>query len=388
MRPAPQLRIPQGAQTVLISGRKLNEIMTALKARTPLNTASAGAQGVRGVAATGAAGVAALDGRRYDPARNYFLTAAFLESVSTAPSPPDSPPRPPPVTRAASAPGRAAHSRRCHASPPARRVPSATAKALALITPRQPAESGPGGWTQEVPSRTARLALEIETKVSRALICAEARPAEEDYILEAVDTNVFENGSVVATTTHSGVVQLFETEADLEDCAVPDFTTTFDPGFDYGGFVDSSYEVDTSSFADLRAAAIAGLTGIAAVAAEQAYEWPEAEWRETSLAPGLISGVGLLSIGATTADAYYPQPWSAAAHWARWRMHNRGQCVARVNYEVRKVVSGDLVSSGVLNLARNAVSDWWTPPALDTSPAERIAVTFPRVRLGPHLGLA
>jgi hypothetical protein len=387
MRPAPQLRIPQGAQTVLISGRKLNEIMTALKARTPLNAASAGAQGVRGVAATGAAGVAALDGRHYDPARNYFLTAAFLERLNRSIAA-----RQPAEAAASDAGGfRAGQGRTL---PPLPRIASsaegasATAKALALITPRQPAESGPGGWTQEVPSRTARLALEIETKVSRALICAEARPAEEDYILEAVDTNVFENGSVVATTTHSGVVQLFETEADLEDCAVPDFTTTFDPGFDYGGFVDSSYEVDTSSFADLRAAAIAGLTGIAAVAAEQAYEWPEAEWRETSLAPGLISGVGLLSIGATTADAYYPQPWSAAAHWARWRMHNRGQCVARVNYEVRKVVSGDLVSSGVLNLARNAVSDWWTPPALDTSPAERIAVTFPRVRLGPHLGLA
>ena len=370
MKPAPSLKAPATAGAVMMRGEKLNELIAALRARTRLDATATGSK------SRPAALPAALDKNKL-----YFVAPAFWRRLNQATQA-----RIPTETAAMGPqgfqPGQgAAKPLKAGISARPGSLPAAAAL-VRRITPRQFATAGPLGWTAPPPEgRVAAFRLETESKAATALICAEVRAEDEEYVILSEYAQSFENGSYVDSINYGGEVETFYAGDPPPVCPLPEYTTTQDFEFDYGGFISSTLTEETVTFETLRSAARGALTGAPLVAGEAHYEWPEAMWREVSGDEDVVISSGLAHLGTSS---FGPSPM-ASAYAARWRIVNKGQAVIKVDWETRRALDDELLNSGSETIARGGASEWSAWPTLSTLPDNLFYIDFVRARMGPFM---
>lgn len=262
MKPVPATETPPAAGVVLATGRRLNEILRALEARTQRNPAEAGAKGVQGVAVQGGPQVCRMDGRaRFDETKVYFISRAFFGRLQAALA----------ARRPLSVGGVSADGFRAGSGASTRSVPEldATPQGLAALTdqlrrmtPRQCREAGPRGYRLEADRPQAApkpngLVLELERWRAEAYFCY--IHVDEDGLMfktSRVKKN-YEHGTIEETQTAGGGPMFWlpgESHAGCPNIVVEDDRN---PGFDYGELEDEDDpEYETSfTLAMLRTAA-------------------------------------------------------------------------------------------------------------------------------------
>lgn len=367
MTPVPQIDAPAGPGVKLISGRVLNQICAALRARTQLNAPGSSPKGKTPGATIGPGALPPATDGPYAPNRVYVVGPQFwarlLQQING----------------------------RKEASAPPGMVPAAaksTTTTLAQIedvlrklTPVSPVKSGPAGYTLGGrPARVARLVIETESRAASASVCAMGESLETpgNFVTKTTDVSVFENGSITATVEASGVIQTWEAGEEPEACAELVYENDFDPELDYGEFVSSSYTEDLVSFETLLAAAITAAGTAAVVSASYSFEWPEPEWKAVSADGGYATGTGStigVTINISTA--------TAAASTHRWRIRNAGDCTLRVAWRLLRSPGDVEIETGSITVGRGQTSDWIGPPAIGSDPSEHLEYSL-KVRLGPY----
>lgn len=226
--------------------------------------------------------------------------------------------------------------------------------------------------------RTASLAVEVKRAARRAVICGSNRPIFEEFVVVAVTTVVAENGGFTNTYTFTGDIQYFDAVDDeLDPCPAPDFSTTFDPEFDYGDTISEDTEYTVVTYENLAEAAIADLPAVASVA-DVTGSWLETDWKtvsENSIEWVSVSALRYLG-GAVITDPFT----HARATGAEWRIRNTGAATIRVQADLQREDTAEILDTLDLTLARGQVSSWQTPPL---SGDYLVGVRFNRVRIGP-----
>jgi len=352
---------PEGV--LLMSGRRLNSLLTVVRARTPLNAGLISAAGWAGVREAGGSRPPAMPGGRYEDKRAYLVSKALMRRVAAAlaarspQAATQSGPRgfgiTSPLAGQISRPATAAIHSTQHGLAQAR-------QAAAKITPLAPSYSGRDGYRLVIPPRKAAV-LEIETQLtlgySRVCLESNADPVEDGYSTEKTVTSTFANGSYTQTWTASGVIQGYGPGGTPDACAELSYSDTIDPEFEYGAFVDeaSSHVIVPWTSAISAAEAAVEDWGDPGVAT---YEWPADSWRA-------VSHEGVSSIhylGLSDSNLILPESNGWRVQGYRFRMRNTGGAALRVDYRfIKSPSSTEVAASRVLR--RGERSDWIKPPA-------------------------
>lgn len=241
MQPVPQFELTPGA-THLLKGDTLNALMAAIQARTPLNAAAAGSAGHMGATTGAAPKLAALHKSRFDPHKVYVAGPRFFARLAA-----DLGRRLPAATGKSDALGFKAGTTGPGVKPPAKRDASAAGLAqilapLRAATPASPVEASPRGYRQRaVPHESALLSYEWHSGSGSARFDILDADASQTYAhLQRVYT--YENGSWQEDySVDPDLVTWGGDDAELA-APTPDFTSTQDEEFDYGGYIS---EADT-----------------------------------------------------------------------------------------------------------------------------------------------
>lgn len=367
MKSAPLVSQDGGPGARLMTGRLLNQIMDAVRARTALNAERSTAQGYDAKGASGAAAppprMRAPQRAAFQPGRSYVVQPSFFEKLAA-----DLAARTPMGWRAGATPG-----------------PEATAAGLRdlmelirRLSPDAATVSMPQGF--RLPGsegqRTAGLRIEIQTRICYADQCVLAVDAgTQQFEIVQTTVNVYEHGSVTATATASGDIRAWAPGDDPDACAAPVYDNDRDLGFDYGAFLSDSYDVTYAPWSGVWEAAVAGLASVTPAASATLFTWAESEWRAVS-ASAWSSTVGYVGV-IPAADL----PFSATT--VRWRLINEGQCALGVTWQHRGP-GGTLLTSGTIRLPRGATSEWQEPPTLIADPDELRLVTLSGIDIGPY----
>lgn len=366
MKSAPRVSQDAGPGTRLMTGRLLNQIIDAVQARTALNATRSTAQGYDAAAPSGSGAapqrMQAPMRARFQPGRSYVVQPAFFQRLAA-----DLAARKPSGGRAGASPG-----------------PAATAAGLRdlmdlirRLSPDAVAETLPQGFRLPSTERAAALRIEIQRKLLNADMCALAVHLDtQQYETVQTSGNVFENGTSTLTVTASGVIRTWGASAVPTECATPVYDNDFDPDFDYGAFISSSYDVTYAPFSAVWEAAVAGLAGATAEASELSFAWAEDQWRAVS-AGAWSAGVGSVGVGV------FEEIPALSASTVRWRAINEGQCTLGLLWEHRNP-AGTLLDSNKITLPRGRTSDWQEPPAASADPDQLRSVTLSGIEIGPY----
>jgi hypothetical protein len=365
-RPAPQIQTPAGAGARLLSGRVLNRICEALKARTQLNAPGAAPKGKTPGATSGPGSLPlVVEGAKFAPNRVYVVGPKFWARLLAQMNGRKDATQPPGVTPA----GLASHSTALG------QIEDVLRK---LAPPANTLSAGPDGYRLPVvASRMASMRLEVEEKLAYASICSQGAASTPDsFLIKLTTTDEWTNGSIISTIEASGVIQTWEPGGGPDECAALVYDTNFDPEFDYGELVESTSEEEVTSHATVFAAAISAANEATPVVTTHSWEWLEAAWRATS-DPGAFShAVGsLVTVGVFTfggADV------RAVTH--RWRLVNTGAATLRASWELRNATDA-VEEDGALTLGVGQTSDWVEPPAISSAVSLHYQIT--RLRVGP-----
>lgn len=364
MIPVPQINVPETAGRVLITGRRLNELLRALRARTPLDATRQAAEAVQ---------MPPVPLPRYQPGTTYLLPRSFIRRLSDAAAGRGLPPSEP---QTAGAPAQIADTSAGL---------FALLDTLRSITPRLPGATGPLGYRlASAPPGVARLEWELEISAGYAVICAIGTSllSPGNWVVgQETQVNTTLAGGWVDTATASGIISAYGPGESPDACEEPVYSSTFDPEVDYGDFLDSEFTETLVPFTDLIPPAIAALAPLSAT--EGAQEWPEASWQAVS--EGTPYSTVLGSVAATSgADA------PAQAISTRFRLRNRGGCAIRVDcgFYGSGLSGGATDDERNMTLPRGTTSDWIEPPAIDPDPDKGRIAAIRRVRLSRWLRTA
>jgi hypothetical protein len=363
MTPVPSLKLPETAGRTLITGRRLSELLRALRARTPLEAARHAATASR---------MPPVPLPSYQPGKTYVMSASFMRNLAAAVAGRALPPSEP------STPG----------APPALADTSAGLAALLDTlhrnTPDQPSAASPLGY--RLPSATtgmARLEWDIETSQGYSTVCSlgESFFTPGHWVLSNETAQVFTLGSYVDSATASGVISAYGPDETPPACDEPVYDSTQDLGFDYGDFVSSDYSEALLAFEATTPDAI-GAVDVLGGLASSAQEWPSESWQAVSNGDIPFS----LYCGPVAASASVT---GATATSTRFRLRNRGSCAIRVDcgFYGSGMAGGATDDLRSLTLPPGAASDWITPPAIDPDPAKGRSAEIRRIRLSRWLSV-
>lgn len=364
--PVPLDKQPGSPGGRLVTGRWLNRVVEALRARTPLNAAQSTPAGYSGAAKNGGAPPPKQATRgRYDPDRTYVLSAGWFDKLQA-----DLRARTP-LDEASRVSGGFAGS--------ARGIRAAL-RCMDWISPEVVSATMPAGFRMPAPlDLVARLRIEVETKLVRADMCALSKDWEAgEFVTKETTVSTYEHGVVTNTVTAGGNIRTWAEGAEPDECAAPVYASDRDDEVEYGDFLSSDYHEDRTAFSTVWDAAIAALPDVAATAVADEWAWPKSLWPSVS-APGGFDGYSLGSYGVGSVLALE----SLFADTSRWRAHNLGNCDIELVWDLLDSAN---VSTGTdsLVLRAGATSDWQPAPTLDSDPANRRVLTLSAVHLGPY----
>lgn len=360
--PIPRLTVPDAAGRMLITGRRLNELLRALRARTPLDAARSGTAHLPPVPLPG-----------YRPATTYLMPASFLHRLTQV------------------AEGR-------HQTPPQEQaqtlgalpqIASTSAGLAAMLdtlhrlTPAQPSSASPLGYRLPTPEGVARLEWDIETFAASAVVCSLGASAETPgnwVLVQRQETETTLGGGYVDTVTASGLISAYGPGETPPACDEPVYDSTFDPETDYGEVSSSEYSEELLAYADLIPYAIEAVAALDATSS--AHEWPMESWESASKGTPYGVTFGTVAAGASVEGA--------GATTARFRLRNRGSCAIRVDcgFYGSGLPGGASDVTHNVTLPRGGETDWIEPPAIDPDPTQGRSAAIRRVRLSRWLAAA
>lgn len=141
-----------------------------------------------------------------------------------------------------------------------------------------------GGFKVNRTRRVAGLKLWLQLRYGVAQVCAIniASPSEDGYTTEEVDTFTYTLGSWSDTASRSGDITGGGPGDTLPDCDDIDYSSTYDPNFNYGDFVSASASDTVVSWDAATAAAAAAMDNDGAESLEWDVTWEKAQWRAAS----------------------------------------------------------------------------------------------------------
>ena len=226
---------------------------------------------------------------------------------------------------------------------------------------------------EEPPVGPAILEWEVEAFAGYASICSLGENFNEagTWLISWETVNNFENGSSTDSEAASGVISAYGPGETPDECDAPITESNFDPGFDYGDFIDQTYSEVTVPFTDLISHAIGALASAGTF--KSSATWPRAEWQDVSeeVTP-FTQSFG--NVYATTGV------FGSTAESKKFRLRNRGSAALRVDCGFYGVGLSDITDT--IDLAPGATSAWQEVPAIDTDPAKYYTAEIRRVRIG------
>lgn len=364
MKPVPPARQPSAPGARLVTGRLLNQICEAIRARTPLNAAQSTAQGHAGaVAEGGAKAPAAQVPPRFDAGRTYVVPGTTIKRLAAdlrARTMSDGVMRNAPMGATASG-------------------IAALLRAIEWISPDAQNATSPEGYRMPAGKpRVGSMTIEWEIKQLYADMCSISVDAgTQEYITKQTTVNVFENGSVTAVTSAAANIRTWAPGTEPTSCDATEYTNDTVDGFDYGAFVSTDYTEERHPFSDAIGAAVAGLPGAGSIPATHDFTWLEADWPARSATGGFLYSLG--NIGCSVGS-----DGVAFAATFRWRIKNTGQCHIKLFWERHLQSDASLLASDSLDIARGKTSAWQDPPTTPTDPAASMYMTLSAIHLGPY----
>lgn len=354
-----------------MTGAALNRLVAAINARTPLNAAAANPAGFQGVTSQGAAAPPGMPDR-FRADRVYFVGAKLLARAAGHLAA-----RSPRRVTADTPPGPA----RPSVAPPTDAGVAALQRDIRRATPRATSAHSPAGYRLPSGDKTARLTIELSTRLGYARICSlgESLATPGTFIISTTDTNVFENGSFDYVVEASGDIEGYEEGEEPDECAAPVITDGEDAEFDYGGFVSSSFTEVALPFGDVADVAIATAETASPVVTTALLEWPESTWSEVSAAaPAALADLGGCAVALASPGVFL-------ASIATVRLLNRGGSAIKADWLLKNSDTDAEVDSGTVVITRGAAVTIDLP---DTTLDTPLQLTLRRVRLGRYLHLA
>lgn len=343
-------------------GWKLNGLLAAVRALTPLNTALVSAAGWAGVREAGGSAPPPMPGGRFDDKRTYLVSAALMHRLSTALAARS----PQAATQCGPYGFGITHQFAGQMPRPATGGIRATHGGLAAlrqaatrITPLAPSYAGHDGYRLEIPPRNPAV-LEIETQLtlgfSRVCLEGNQEPLEDGYSVEKTVESIFANGSYTQTWTASGAIQGYGPGGTPDGCAELSYSDTIDPEVDYGAFEDEDTSYVIVPWTGAISAAEAAVEDWGDPGTET-YEWRVTDWRSVSEA-----GVSLVHyLGVSSSNVILPESNGWKVQGYRFRLRNAGGAALRVDYRFTKAPSSTEVAASLV-LRRGEQSDWIEPP--------------------------
>ena len=372
---------------IIMSGKRLNELLSQVRALTPLNAAQTGGKGWGGVAEGSAKPPAPLRGS-FAASRMYVVTPALMNRLNAALSGRT------PLTATEAGPG----GFRSSSEPGAVALPAAsdtrlTTESLARlqrhmrsITPLQTAQKGPNGYRLAAQSdKEAGLLIERQDRVGYAKVCSMdlADPESDGFVTGREITWTFGNGSYQEIFTAAGTITPYSPgDPEPDPCPDVEYENTAEDGFVYTPFV-SRTETDTTfvGTGEASAAAIGAIADSGDLIASE-YTWPSADFRAVSEATySIFLGYSGSNNSISLPGWVYTRP--------RYRLTNTGSAWIKVG--TRWFPSGSEPGDpgaiiGSVSLAPGLATDWIDAPA--AAPLQSYTGRVDRVRLGRFLRIA
>jgi len=370
-----------------MSGRRLNELLEAVRARTPLNAAQSASGGWTGVVAEGGSAAPPPLSGTFAPGQMHVLTPAFLRRLNAALTA-----RTPNAASEAGAAGFQIRSAkpgavtipRAAPAKPTRAALGTLAERLRAITPRQAAQRGPQGYRLNAAAeKTAGLRVDTELRAGYARVCYAAVDDADTvgFVIVRTVTLQFENGSYTETYTASGeVIGYPPGDPPAAPCAEVNFSTTLEEGLNYGAFESQTLnDADVVPPGEAAAAAAENLGLLAETTAEHA--WQEGEFRAISATPRAdYLGTASSQSGLSSPNWTYSRP--------RFRLTNTGQVRLKATVEWTVGMDGEPTGAATtedITLRPGEASEWINAP--HTTPGTYADGIVKRVRVGRFLSL-
>lgn len=367
MTPVPQVRQDSSGGARLMSGKLINSLIAALRARTPLNAEHATQAGFSGAVKSGGTRPPPLKLGDFDDNKVYVVAPGFLGQFRS---------------------GIKARTKMAEQGrTPKTLVADAgglreIARTLERLTPTEPESEEPQGYRLKAGAggRVARLRIEWEERHVYATCCCLGVDFEtSEFIVQQTTVNNFEDGSYTYKVTASGAIHVWaegETPAACDEAVIDN---GFDPGRDYGSFVSLESSDERMPFSDVTTAAVAALASATPTTLSNEFTWDEVSWRAIST-PGGWGGVSLPNVGVSVYDSG-SGVFLASTH--RWRVTNFGQSYLSITRKLLDATS-TVTAEDVFPLAMGEVSDWQPPPTASPDLDGIIYTTLSDPKLGPY----
>jgi hypothetical protein len=231
---------------------------------------------------------------------------------------------------------------------------------------------------EDPPTGTALLEWEVETFIGYAKVCS-LSTSETGFVIVLTDTFNYTGGSIIYTSTASGVITAYAPgDPAPDDCADIVYEDNFDGDIEYGDYVSETHEETTVvSFATAAASAIAALAQVSSSSHSQ--EWDRNAWRDVSeeVTPFTVT----ISAGGIKVE--YSSSTAQASN-VRFRLRNRGNAALRVDcgFYGSGDPGGATDIESVIDLAPGSTSAWQEVPSIDPDPAKYYSAQIRRVRIG------
>lgn len=250
---------------------------------------------------------------------------------------------------------------------------------------------------EEIPAVNPEAILELELEVIKGTsrICATVFVDEThfpDVFTTAIKTTAtYENGTIVYNTRYSGDVESWGgDEPEPDACPAPQVTDNANPDFEYGSLEGETLELTTVPLSSLYSPAQFAMTLSETQSVGQTIQYFKSEWERISnlITPSFVMPNARYALGY---DSLYPTGY-AYIQQIRYRFHNRGNVVLRVNHGFHNYNNDGPTQNELFDTSiyPNIPSAWFDSgiPESDIENAVQKLPNVDRVRIGPYVNIS